>query len=176
MGRPATEVEFEIIGEIGPADIVKLETQRPRENGVKALRERHHGLARILAAGVPVVDASAMTGYTPERIYMLLRDPSFQELMDFYSTKKENPFLANLRNRMETVALTAADILAERLENEPEMVKTTQVIEIVRHFADRTGFGPSTTTVNVNVGLAKRMDEAKRRMIDVTPKKEDEAA
>ncbi len=176
MGRPAVECEFEIIGEITSADIVKLETVKPRESTIGKLRERHHGLARIIASGIPDVTASEMTGYTLERIGMLKRDPTFVELVEFYSANKEANFRRDLRDRMEGVAVNAADELAERIENNPELIKTPTLIDIVKNFADRTGYGPQTTTnVNVNVGLAKRMEEAKRRMIDITPKKEEAA-
>lgn len=173
MGRPEQFCEFEIIGEMTSADVVKLEARPAAQNQIAKLRERYHGLARILSAGVPDVVASQMTGYTLERIRMLARDPTFQELMEFYSENKDAEYHRDLRARMEGAALDAADELRDRLENNPESIKTPQLLEIVKHFADRTGYGPSSTqNVNVNVGLAKRMEEAKRRMIDITPKKE----
>lgn len=134
------------------------------ESRLKRLKERHHALARGLAAGLSVVNLSAMTGYTPERIYTLQNDPTFIELLQGYKAQKDT-IVIDLTERLTRIAQDALDELTERLEVEPEKVPTSLLMEFVKLGADRTGFGPSfTKNVNHKVGLADRFEAAAERL------------
>lgn len=147
----------------------------------KKLSERHHALARILASGSSPAAAAVLTGYQLATVSTLQVDPSFKELMSFYRSNVDAQYVA-LHDIMAGLSKDAALVLRERLEEDPDQVSTQHIVEILKTTADRTGHGPkSTQDVNVNVSLANRLEEARRRvaarvidalpsdMVDITP-------
>lgn len=172
-GRPLKPVSAVVIRPLEPADLALLEAPRGGETPpLQRLRNRHHQLARLIAAGIPHNDAAFMSGYTASRVSILLADPTFKDLVTFYRESVDAEVEA-LQEKLLGLAKDAADELQERLESEPEKLSTGQLLEVVKVGADRTGHGPSssTTNVNVNVDLAGRLERARKRLaaIDVTP-------
>lgn len=94
-------------GEIVPAAVPALQT----------LRAAHHQVARLIAEGKSHVTISAMTGRTTTSIGQLLNDPTFQELVEYYATQREEEFLG-VQRQLAALGMTAAEILQERLEDE----------------------------------------------------------
>lgn len=110
-------------------------------------------------------DASAVTGYSITRISILTDDPTFKELLAHYGQVKEAAF-AGFQDRASQVALTALDVIAERLEDEPENIPTGQALEIAKTLADRTGHAPVNRIqqTNVNVDMTARLTAARQRV------------
>jgi hypothetical protein len=134
---------------------------------VARLSSRHHALARYLAAGYKVSDAAYIAGYAPSTASSLQGDPTFQELVAFYR-QGEVDKLRSLQERMIGISLDAAELLAERMETDPDSISNGQLLELLKSTADRTGHGPSTTTtVNNNTSIAVRLEAAKRRLAPV---------
>lgn len=171
--RPLVAVEQR---EITAEDLALLSSERGIEpQPLKRLGERHHALARLLAQGTPPGEASIVTGLTLSRVSILRSDPAFSELVSFYKEKVDLAY-SDMHSTLAGLSLDAATTLRDRLEESPEDITIGQLLEITKLGADRTGFGPkSTQDVNVNVGLAQRMQEAReraeqrRRTIDITP-------
>lgn len=141
----------------------------PAQQRLKKIRDTHHALARALASGMGNAEASACTGYSIVRISILLADPAFQDLIAHYQEIVETAY-ADLYSRMGALSVDIIDELRERFEDgeedskgEMKPLSTTQLHAMLISFADRTGFGPKTTQVNVNVDLAGRLDAARRR-------------
>jgi len=174
-GRAASPVAGVVVRELEPADLEALVTE-PRGTKappLKRISERHHALARNLAAGMSKTDAAFITGYDVSRISILLDDPTFGELIQFYRADVDRTY-SDLHQRLAGLAVDAADVLSARLEETPEEVSIGQLIEITKMGADRTGHGPSSTQqVNVNVGIAAKLEEARKRIaartIDLKP-------
>lgn len=101
----------------------------------------HHSLARCLATGMKPNQAALVTGYSPERISALARDPAFGALVADYSAEAKSIF-ADLAERMNDMSLDAIEILQERLNDSPETFTVPVLLDIVKAFADRTGHGP----------------------------------
>ena len=137
-----------------------------------------HALARALASGIGEGEAALIVGMTGSTVSILKMDPSFRELVAFYQADVDRAF-TSMHNTLAALSQDAAEVLRERLEEDPDDISPNQLIELVKLGADRTGFGPkSTQDVNVNVGLAARMQEARervaaRKMIDITPEIKD---
>jgi hypothetical protein len=176
-GRAAQQPMAEVVRELGLADIHLLGTDRGvKAPALKRLSQRHHALARNLAAGMRDAEAALITGYDISRISILKADPQFQELMEFYRADVDRAY-ADLHERLAGLSVDAADELTRRLEDAPEDVSTGQLLEIMKSTADRTGHGPSSKseqTLNVNVNLATRLEAARRRIaerrtIDLSP-------
>lgn len=164
-GRKHIPIMAEVLRPLTEADVALLATERGiQPSSIKKLTDSHHALARCLAEGMKDVDAAAVTGYTPSRISVLRDSPLFAELIEHYRSNKDAA-TADLHERMATLGLDLVEELRCRLETEPEKIGTALVLESLKVVADRTGHGPSskTTNVNLNVSLADRVAEGRRR-------------
>lgn len=164
VARSAVEVR-----QLTDADLAMLSTERgiaPKE--LKRLGDAHHALARALASGMKPAEASILTGYTVSRISVLRTSPQFQDLVEFYSAHQTDVY-ADVQARMQNLSLDALETLRTRLEEEPEEFGSAMLLEIVKTLADRTGFGPSskTTNLNVNLDLAGRLERARARIKEI---------
>lgn len=164
-GRAAKQIAAFHDRDLGPADLATLSSERgTRPSALVKIRDRHHLLARLIAAGQTVQACAAVTGYTVSRISILKDDPAFEELIGFYKDQVDEKYF----DMHEQLAGLSADALAElrdRLEDEPDAFSTGQLLDILTKTADRVGFGPSAKTeVSVNIGIASRMDAARQRM------------
>lgn len=139
---------------------------------LKRISDRHHALARLIASGKKPIEAAAMTGYTPQTVSVLKGDPAFAELVAFYREDAEREYV-KLHDVIAGLSLDAFLELRRRVEDEVEKLSVNQLMEIAKLSADRSGHGPSSSQqINVNVGLADRLDAARKRMIDITPQRE----
>lgn len=149
-----------------PQDLAQLAEEKGSETtALKRLSDRHHALARNLASGMEPGEAAIISGYVLSRVSILQSDPAFKELVAFYRADVTFQY-RDLHQRLSGLALDAAEELANRLEEEPEKVSLGQLLEITKMGADRTGFGPQTssTNVNINVDLAGRLQRARERV------------
>ena len=108
------------------------------------------------------MEASAVTGYSPSYISVLKKDPSFQELVEFYRSNLELA-QADVTFRLTALNLSFIGELQDRLEQNPAGMSNSFVLEAVKVLSDRTGHAPMIKSVNVNVDLAGRLEAARRR-------------
>jgi hypothetical protein len=167
LGRPsAPEVETDFVRELNEADLVLLDAPRGvQSRPIAKLRDSHHALARALSAGMKPGEASLITGYSLSRISVLQGDPSFKELLEFYRGHQDTAY-ANLHDRMATLSMDALEELRERLDDHPEEFTPGALLEMVKTLADRTGFAPTTKSLNMNVDLnsfADKLQAARKR-------------
>jgi len=133
------------------------------------LRQRHHHLARLLAAGSSQVEAAAITGYGQSTISILQQDPAFQELMDYYTSQKKEIFL-DVQQRLAAVGMQALEEIADRLEDEPSKVSMPQLESLVKTAFDRSvappkggaggGAPQGASAVNVTVEFVQPAPQA----------------
>lgn len=175
--RGREELTWKVVRPLERADFALLNADKGTKppSLVKRLSERHHGLARALAGGMTCAQAAAMTGYASSRVSILQGDPAFQELVEFYRREVDAKFV-EVHELLAGVTTDALLELRERLEETPEKFKVNELLNIAQMGADRTGNGPtSKQEVNVNVNLANRLEEARKRvaqrMIDITPER-----
>jgi hypothetical protein len=93
------------------------EDERPPASEVSyvaKLRDSHHALARALARGQTPIQASQATGYRVSRIYLLLRDPTFNDLVTYYKTDDEEA-RADIEARFAGMTVDFMQELHERL-------------------------------------------------------------
>jgi hypothetical protein len=129
--------------DLASADIAALDL--PRGSAPKSLmriHSSHHSLARCLATGMKPGQAALVTGYSPNRINSLSRDPAFTALVADYQNEAKSVF-ADLAERMNDLSLDAIEILHERLQDNPEGFTIPVLLDLVKTFADRTGHGPN---------------------------------
>lgn len=165
-GRAPATVEQLSRRDLTQADLALLASGRGSVPvAISALRERHHHLARVLAQGMEVVDAAAVTGYSISRISILRHDPTFIELMAHYR-EVENSAFADFTERASQITMTAMDALLDKLEDDPNSIPDTMKLEIAKFGADRTGHAPVQKNVNINanVDLGTRLSLARKRV------------
>jgi len=162
-GRKATAIGAEVLRELTLSDLGLLATERSiQPTHVQRITDRHHALARCLATGMSATEAGLVTGYTASRISVLRGDPSFEELIAFYRDVKLEK-VRDLNEKLTDVASEAASILLDRMDLDPDKLGDDFLLDAVKVGADRTGFGPKQTNVNVNVNLGDRMKAARER-------------
>jgi hypothetical protein len=165
-GRAPITISATYVRDVDEADVAALGLEKgSKAPALKRLSDRHHALARAISSGIPPGEAALMCGYVLSRVSILCDDPAFQELLAFYREEKDRAF----RSVQDKLAGMASDVLDEiqlRIEEEPEKLTTSQLIQLASFAADRSGNGPasSTTNLNVNVGLADRLEAARRRV------------
>lgn len=163
-GRAPKPIVAAVVRELEPNDLVLLGKEKGSQaSAVKRITERHHALARNIASGMSVTEAAVLQGYSISRVSILQSDPAFKELLEFYREDAQRPY-RDLHVRLSGLAMDAAEELSNRLEEKPEDVSIGQLVELTKLGADRTGHGPSSTSLNVNVDLAGRLENARKRV------------
>ncbi len=165
-GRATMPLTWEIIGDLEEADIRALAVEKgSKPPALKRITDRHHALARNLASGMSEGEACYVCGISNSRVSILKADPAFQELINFYR-ESVNAQYADMHGRLANLSLDAIQVLSDRLEDSPDELSVNQLIEVTKMGADRTGFGPqsSSTQVNVNVGVADKLSAARARV------------
>jgi len=177
IGRKEKAIEVLSIRPLIGEDLDKfLEEQGTKPVPIKALRQKHHALARALASGMDDNKAGLITGYNASYVSILKSDPTFKNLVYLYQ-KEQDDIFADMNQKLANVSMDALSELSDRLEDTPDDFSVAQLMDIVVKTADRSGNGPQTSqTVNVNFGIADRLQAARERsiladceVIDITP-------
>jgi hypothetical protein len=169
-GRAAKPVAATVVRELDTTDLALLQEEKGSvAPAIKRISEKHHSLARMLASGMSSGDAAIYCGYSSSRVSILLDDPAFQELLTYYRADV-NAQYRDLHERLSGLALDAAEELHERLvedmQSDEKTLSVNQLMELTKMGADRTGFGPqsSSTNLNVNVDMSGRLKAARERV------------
>jgi len=135
-GPPLVVME---VRELCEADLPAL-LAPPSANGptstaptVKAIRQSHHLLARLLADGRGEAEAALISGYSPSRISILKSDPAFCELLSYYGSMKEIEF-ADAQGKMAALGGSMVDELLERFERDPDSFANGTLKEMIELF------------------------------------------
>ena len=142
---------------------------------VQRLRERHHSMARMIAAGLPDDEVMKAHGCSPRIFEMLVEQtPAFIQLIAEYRTKagRLQKTLDTYLDHLERNMITAEMEMHERLIEDPDSLSVSELHKISRDAADRLGFSKHTVNLNVKGDLADMLEAARRRsgkLKDVTP-------
>lgn len=129
-GRPASAPLPVAVRGLVPADLDAIATPTPTTApSLAKLRHVHHRVAQLLATGEKHVDVAVLTGYTPEYIHGLTKDPAFKELLAHYEADRELKFVDTLE-RMRALGLTALDEIQARLAEGPDEWSRRELMEL----------------------------------------------
>lgn len=175
-GRLATNPEILEVRPLTREDLAILVDQPrgPAENRVgsghvQKLRDPHHRLARLIAAGLRTDEVIARSGYSAQRIHSLKANQTFIELIETYRDKVNAAFEREQETFVEIATknmVTAERMLEEKLEiheEEGTLPSIRELMSIRSDSADRLGYGKKNTTLNVNVDFAAKMEAAIQR-------------
>lgn len=176
-GRPKKMVAWEVVRSLRVPDDLPLLTESlpaPRAN-LKQIRHSHHRLAELLAQGTDQVEASRLTGYNNAYISVLQTDPTFKELITYYTAQKEQTFI-DVIERMRSLGLSTLDELQARLESNPDSYSNRELMEqaeltlIKPMAASRGQIQPNTGTTGVSVNVSfVQAKHSEGPIIDVSP-------
>ena len=157
IDRPLTDVDLSAPAaesESSPAPLARLS-------------ERHRRLARMLAEGVSEQDAGLAVGLLPVRVSVLKADPTFRHLIDFYRRQVEDNYLS-VHEKLGELTNLATDEIILRLEVEAEKFDLSDLMELTKLGADRTGHAPAgkSTAPTVTFNIGARLDAAQSRVIE----------
>ena len=149
-GKPPV-VTCTVEGTLQPGDIAayleargSLPAKKSDEKDLALTRARHHGVARLLAAGLGEGLVASLSGYTASYISTLKQAPQMQELIAHYRAPGAQAAF-EIAERLRTVGHAALEKLALELPT----ATVQELIQIVKLGADRSGNGPMSTLHNI---------------------------
>lgn len=127
------------------------------------LRDSHHRIARLAAAGLRQDEICQRTGYSRHRVWELLQSPAMIDLVAKYRSKVDEAFERNqdeFYNLATTNMLKAEREIGDRLDDKGDEIPIKDLISISRDAADRFGYGKKQTNVNINADFAAELEKA----------------
>lgn len=171
-GKLATNPAIVEIRPLTREDLACLRDVRPPTNVVKAFRDWHHRIARLVAMGLKPSDIQLQCGISAARYSQYKSDPAFQELVAQYRAKVEDAFTDTAAELYATVSantLNAEVLIRETLEEamagDTERPSLKTLLAISRDGADRVGLPKQkvSTNTNFNVDFASMLEKAAAR-------------
>lgn len=129
------------IRELTENDLPEILNQQPNRGAdpynLQRIRARHHLLAMSLAKGAKDEEASFVTGYDVVTIRNLRRSPAFIELLSYYQ-EQQGEIFEGFAKQAAAVGMEALSIMQERMEDEPDAIKFTELANLAEMLFDRT--------------------------------------
>ena len=148
------------------SDLERLREPRFVATSPQKLRESHHMIARFAALGLDNTEVGTRTGYSRERVGVLLEAPAMKELVALYRGKIDETYVKQVdaffelaTGNMLAAERHIADTIAE-LDEKDELLPVRTALAISRDAADRFGFGKHTSQTNINVDFAAKLEAA----------------
>ncbi len=174
-GKIATDPSVTNVRALTRDDLLLVKEVRPPSadthggNVVQRLRDPHHRVARLIAAGLRTDEISERCGYSNQRITTLQRDPAFQELVARYRKTVDEAFEREQDEYAKLATgnmLKAETMIAEQLEDAEDgdnSIPIKTLLAISRDAADRFGYGKRQMNLNVNMDFANELEKARSR-------------
>ncbi len=162
-GRPRKPLEAEAVRPLEQADLELASTveRNSQPPAIKRITDRHHALARLLAAGTPEGEAALILGYDNSRVSILKQSPAFQELLDLYRAEVDREFATTL-DHMAGLSRDALLELRERIEEEPEKFSNRELLSVVNEMVDRSDADGSDAKLPTRIELVPAHDVGSR--------------
>lgn len=148
------------------SDLERLKDPRWVASTPQRIRDSHHMIARLSAAGLRPFQVALKTGYSDVRVVQLLASPAMQELVARYREKVDQSFMENVDEFFQ--AATSNMLLSERMiadqlaaaDESGELPSLRTLDAISQGRADRFGYGKKTQQTNINVDFAAALEKA----------------
>jgi hypothetical protein len=174
-GGAAHSLILEVEGELTGEDIFQLLSEKPARTAAPILQKTsavHHRIARHMAAGRDSVEIAIIVGRTAQRINDLKKDPTFQNLVAYYSEQIIDIEVEDgqrIQGKFKDMTEGAQDEILRRLENDDELRKIpiSELRQIAQLGADRTDAPPRQAQAQSNAPQNITFNIGAR---DLTPK------
>jgi len=164
------------------SDLAFLQQKSARPT-IKNLRDSHHIVARLLASGMSYTEIARESGRSISNVSLLASSPAMQELVASYRADEDqswresrDEFYGLIHNNGLKAARQISDQLDEADDEGASRIPINRLLAIVSDTSDRVGYNKKSTTMNINVDFAKRLEDARRRSIEVLTAPVGEAA
>jgi hypothetical protein len=133
------------------------------------LRDSHHRIARLAAAGLRKHEIADKTGYSYTRVVQLLAAPAMLELVARYRTKVDAAFEISQDEYYSSLLRTRVKAnrqIEDRLDEAEEKglgLALRDLVAIRADADDRVGFTKKQTNFNVNADFASALEKAIER-------------
>lgn len=155
------------------SDLAFLQEKSARPT-VQNLRDSHHIVARLLASGLSQTEIARQSGRSISGITLLANSPAMQELVSQYRAKDDDSWKAQRDEYYDLIfsnGIKAARQIGDQLDSadEPDgpTIPINRLLAITADSSDRVGYSKKSTTLNVNVDFAAKLEAARRRSIAV---------
>jgi hypothetical protein len=122
---------------VATSNVVKPLSEPP---SLKRIKERHHGVARLIASGLSQSMVAAITNYNEQYLSVLLNNPAMEELVSLYRMQ-QNKSAEIITEKLRTVGTMALEKLADRMED----LDDNTLVSVAKLGLDRAGHGPAST-------------------------------
>ena len=153
--RPLEESDLAVLREKS-APIARLQT----------LRDSHHNIARLMAAGLTNTQIAQTTGHSLQSLTRWRNDPALQELVAGYRavvTEEWRDEVDSFQRLAMSNMLKAERMLGDKLDKadeEDDLPTYRDLVSISSDRMDRFGFGKRSSQTNVNVDYAAALEAA----------------
>lgn len=163
---PTIALQIHSIRSLTTDDLQYVGVPRVARKTIQKIRNSHHTIARLAAAGLGTNAIAEKVGYSVSRISILLADPSMIELIARYRLEVTDSWVQSLDSYhdlcFENMVMAERQI-ADRLEDAEsgsDPLPIRDLVSISRDAADRLGYGKKTTQTNINIDFAARLERA----------------
>lgn len=131
-----------------------------------SLRDSHHRIARLAAAGHRNFEIAERTGYTSQRISILLQAPAMLELVAKYRSRVDEAFAEGVeeyygaRLRIRAKAVRQIEDQLDTVDETGKPLPTLALLAIAADTDDRIGYSKKQTNFNVNADFAAELERA----------------
>ena len=154
------------IGAIRPLTREDLPTLHDKrlEPIVQRLRDPHHRVARLLAAGHRPAEVAEACGFSTIRVYNLQADPTFQNLVAEYRIDVRAAFVDaqaesfTAHNRVRMKALRHIEERFDRADEDNDLVPVRDALAVFSDTSDRVGIQKKSTQFNMNLDFAAKLE------------------
>lgn len=169
QGKPAAHPQVFEIAPLTQSDIDNFVPSAEEQGTVKKLRDSHHRIAHLFAAGYRNNEIHEITGYSVVRLSTLRASPAMKELVELYRKdvvipQRQTEIDHKFHNINRLHALAAGEMI-DRFEDEDqrEKISNGQLVAIISDTADRIGYPKRRESVNLDKDFASRLDRAINR-------------
>lgn len=155
------------------ADLAFLQEKSARPT-IQHLRDSHHIVARLLASGLSHTEIARQCGRSINNVSILSTSPAMQELVAQYRAKEDESWKATRDEYYDLIfsnGIKAARQIGDQLDSADDPstppIPINRLLAITADSSDRVGYSKKSTTLNVNVDFAAKLEAARRRSIAV---------
>jgi hypothetical protein len=154
-GAIAEPLYLSVERELNNADLLRVgDAPKVTVPILQKLRATHHRMAVLLAQGKPINEIAMIVGCTPQRLVQLQIDPTFSELVNYYTDQTVVMMLtdgARLADKIVDLGEAAVDELRERMDDEQKRrnMPVGEIRKIAEFAMDRTVAPPKSAPQSV---------------------------
>ena len=162
-GRPYKILSARPLAE---ADLVALREKSAPMARLQSLRDSHHNVARMMAAGLTNTQIADTTGHSLGSMVRYRRDPAMQELVAHYRALVTEEWLSEVDHISQMSVSAIAKGLRtihdhfDDADSRGDLVPMNRALSVVSDLMDRFGYGKKSQQTNLNVNYAAELEAA----------------